>query len=148
MTTDSTKAMWRSLGLLLIACVVVLVILFFIQYVLKRQQKLRHLTRGLPSEQGIYCYRLIEKLLQDQGAVKSEAMSYEEFAQYASNVCSLLPLHFEEIVVLALKAKFSKEGITREEATHLRQYYTSFYINVYQSKNKGKRFIMKYWKVY
>jgi transglutaminase-like putative cysteine protease len=147
-TTNSTVAMWRSLGLLFIACIFVLFILFFAHYLIKRQIKLRHLTKGLPNEQGIYSYGQIEKLLLDQGILKSEAMSYEEFAQYAKETCSLLPLQFEEIVELALKAKFSKEGITKEEAAHICNYYTMFYTKVYQSKKKGKRFFMKYWQAY
>lgn len=138
------STMWNSLSLLGIICFLILLAFFFTYYIVKRKQKIKQLTKGLPSNQGIYTFELIMKLLRHQGIAKADTMSYSEFALYTMNHCPLLPLQFEEIVELALKAKFAKEGITIDEANRIYHYYTSFYTNIYQSESKKGRILLQF----
>lgn len=140
----------NSTALIVLICLGIPILIiggFFGRYYLKRKKLLHHLKTSTKKNRVIQYYLMIERILCCLNIIRQEAQTYEEFSEQASISCELLPTGFFAIVQLALKANFSNEEITKQDADLMKRYYGLFRMNYLESLSKIKRFKQKYWKV-
>ncbi len=139
--------MGLMLFLLSFGCIVVITIILYLRYRVRKSNWKKFLMKGTSMQQVIKHYLAIERILKMLKIIKEEAQTYEEFAAQAMIQCDLLPKGFQEIVSLALKANFSEEEITEQEKISMFEYYHRFRTNYFNSQTKRKQFLLKYWEV-
>ncbi|ABX44054.1 transglutaminase-like domain-containing protein [Lachnoclostridium phytofermentans] len=135
-----------SLILWVITIIAVIAILFYIRYRLIWVQRSTKLKKGTYQRRVLACYQEIEDILDYLGYEKRNTTSYLNYAIEIEKLCPLLPNGYQRVVLIALRARFSKVEITEKEYSFVLLFYRDTRVRIFEEKNTIKRFFLRYWK--
>jgi len=135
-----------SLILWIIATIAVIAILFYLRYRLIWLQRSTKLKKGSYQRRVLACYQEIEDILDYLGYEKRNTTSYQDYAIEIEKLCPSLPKGYQRVVLIALRARFSKIEITEKEHSFVLLYYRDTRVRIFEEKHAIKRFFLKYWK--
>jgi hypothetical protein len=135
-----------SLILWIIALIAVIAVLFYLRYRLIWVQRSAKLKKGTYQRRVLACYQEIEDILDYLGYEKRNTTSYQDYAIELERLCPLLPKGYQRVVLIALRARFSKIEITEKDYSIVLLYYRDTRVRIFEEKNNIKRFLLKYWK--
>lgn len=135
-----------SLILWIVATIAVIAILFYLRYRLIWLRRSAKLKKGTYKRRVLACYEEIEDILDYLGYEKRNTTSYQDYAIEIEKLCPLLPKGYQSVVMIALRARFSKVEITEKEYSNVLLYYRDTRVRIFEEKNAIKRFFLKYWK--
>lgn len=135
-----------SILLWLVTLVVVIGILIYIRYRLIWYQRTMKLKKGTNQKRVLACYRELEEILDYLGYEKRNVTSYQDYAIEVEKLCPLLPKGYQRVVLIALRARFSKLEITEKDLSFVLLFYRDIRVRIFKEKNNINRFFLKYWK--
>ncbi len=135
-----------SLVLWTMAIIVLIALLFYLRYRLIWFYRSEKLRKGTSQHRVLACYQEIEAILDYLGYEKQNVTSYQDYAAKIETLCPLLPKGYEQVALIALRARFSKLEITEEELSFVSLFYRNTRVRIFKEKNAIKRFFLKYWK--
>lgn len=145
--TEQEAIPWYvSLVLWIIAAIVVIALLIYLRYRLLWYQRTAKLKKGTNKKRVLACYREIEQILDYLGYEKRNATSYQDYAVEVEKLCPLLPKGYHRVVLIALRARFSKLEITEKDLSFVMLFYREIRVRIFREKSTIKRFFLKYWK--
>lgn len=125
----------------------IITIIFILRYYIFSYFRVRGIRKDNANQAAIYIYQEIGRVLYILGYKKTESETYEEFFERVAEEYTAMPGDYQEVLMLVMKAKFSKEGITIQEKEEIYHFYEKLRQGLYQGLKPVPRFYTRYWKV-
>ncbi len=130
-----------TLSMLAAACLIII-----LRHIWAKNKKEKNLHSGNYSEIIHHAYNYIIRILKSCGVDRGN-MQYLEFSEYAKNkLPDIIDNDFEKVTQIMLKAQFSENIITDDEAELITAYYEKTFEKVYEKSNIIKKLDMRFVK--